>query len=156
MQAQVVVVSDRVLAGEKENAAGLSAVGRLREAGFSCDVAVVPERSDAVADALRRALDAGARVVLTLGGTGVGRRGVVPEVTERYLAAQFPALAFQILQAGLASTPKAGLTRGLVGVTARDGSGAVIINSASSRGAVSDALDVMLPLIPHIFRQLEE
>ena len=54
---------------------------------------------------------------------------------------------------GLDSSPKAGLSRGIIGVTKYGHPTTLIINSAGSRGAVADTLSVVLPLVGDIFRE---
>ena len=55
---------------------------------------------------------------------------------------------------GLAKTPLAGLSRGLVGVTSRDSAGALVVNAPGSRGGVKDTVAVIGPLVPHVLEQL--
>ena len=46
------------------------------------------------------------------------------------------------------------MTRGLVGVTSRDETAALIINAPGSVGGVTDTITVIGPLLPSIFEQL--
>ena len=56
----------------------------------------------------------------------------------------------------LAGQARQGSVREVVGVTARDSSGALIISSPGSRGGALDTLEVVTPLLPAIFHQLDE
>ena len=78
---------------------------------------------------------------------------MVPEVTMQKLAARLNGLESQVLLEGLQSSPKAGLCRGVIGVTQFGHPTQLIINSAGSRGAVRDTLKVVLPLIGDIFSE---
>lgn len=153
VQGAVIVVSDRCVAGERGDRTTPAAVAALAEHGVNVTHrAVVPEGRDAVARELRAALEGGARVVVTAGGTGLGPRNYTPEATAPLLAAELPGIATQILLRGLDSTPLAGLSRGLVGVTARGPGASLIVNAPHSRGGVRDAVAVIGPLLPHILR----
>ncbi len=69
---------------------------------------------------------------------------------------EIPGIAEQIRAHGLTNTPLSGLSREVVGVTARDSSGALIISSPGSRGGALDTLEVVTPLLAAIFHQLDE
>lgn len=155
-KAQIIVSSDRILAGEKPNRAGEKAAEILRT--HDIDVAppsIVPEGLKPVDDALRTAVDTGTDIVVVIGGTGIGATNLTPEVTERYIKARLYGLETQVLLRGLESSPEAGLSRGIIGMTDHGG-GSLIINCASSTGAVADALGVIAPLLADVFRSRGE
>lgn len=75
LPACVITVSDRSFAGEREDRGGPIAVGLLRDAGWHCpDAEVIADGASSVADALRRAVARGVKLIVTTGGTGVGPR----------------------------------------------------------------------------------
>lgn len=151
----VVTVSDRCFAGTREDRSGPLAVELLAGHGVRVDgVVVVPDEVGAIRAAVRAAGAGGARLVLTNGGTGVTPRDVTPEATAPLLECQLPGVAEQIRHAGLAKTPLAGLSRGLVGVTSRAADGVVVVNAPGSTGGVRDTIGVIGPLLPHILEQL--
>lgn len=148
----IILSSDRVLAGEKPNQAG----ERAREIFESYSmtiraVEVIPEGAGPVEAALQKALEMGSDVVVIIGGTGLGRTNYTPEVTQKYVAARLYGLETQVLLRGLECSSKAGLSRGVIGMT-EHGGGSLLINTASSTGAVEDTLGVVCPLLPDIFR----
>ncbi len=71
VKASVVVASNRAAAGVYADATGPLIVEALLEAGFDVGRAVVVPDGEPVGDAIRAAVDGGARVVLTTGGTGL-------------------------------------------------------------------------------------
>ena len=98
----------------------------------------------------------GARFILVLGGSGFGVGNYAPEVVRSIVEVEIPGIAEQIRAHGLADTPLSGLSREVVGVTARDASGALVISSPGSRGGALDTLEVVTPLLGAIFHQLDE
>ena len=69
---------------------------------------------------------------------------------------EIPGIAEQIRAHGLKSTPLSGLSREVVGVSARDSSGALVVASPGSKGGALDTLAVLVPLLPAVFGQLDE
>jgi len=80
----VVTVSDtRTL---EDDASGAAAVELLRAAGHTLlSRVIVPDEREAIARAVRAAVDAGARLVVTNGGTGVAARDVTYEAVSALL-----------------------------------------------------------------------
>ncbi|MDL9981365.1 MogA/MoaB family molybdenum cofactor biosynthesis protein [Microbacterium sp. ASV49] len=151
MQASVITVSDRSAAGERVDAGGPLAVAALREAGWECgDAAIVPDGADNVETALRVALAAGARLIVTTGGTGVGPRDRTPEGTLPVLDREVPGIAEELRRQGAAIMPAGMLTRGLSGVAG----GALVVNLPGSPGAVRDGMPVILSVAAHVISQL--
>jgi cyclic pyranopterin phosphate synthase len=152
-EAVVVTCSNRSAAGERVDASGPALVTRLRDNGF--DVApeplVVPDDERAIAALLARLADAGHRLVLTTGGTGLTPTDVTPAATRRVIDREAPGLAELMRSVGIAHTPMAALSRAVVGTR-----GATLIANlpGSPRGA-TESLDALLPVLRHALDQLE-
>ncbi len=158
IEAAVITVSDRSAAGERPDAAGPVAVGALRAAGFRCaEATVVPDGADSVAAALRLALAAGARLIVTTGGTGVGPRDRTPEGTAPLLTRAVPGLPEELRRRGAEEAPGGLLSRGVAGVvdpgdlSAR---GAFLVNLAGSPRAVASGMPLVIRLARHVLDQL--
>lgn len=152
LRAVVVTVSDRSAAGLREDRSGPVCVAALAEAGFACTATVVPDGADAVERALRDALAAGARVIVTTGGTGVGPRDETPEGTLRVLTRQLPGIAEELRRSGLAETPAAMLSRGVAGVSGPHG--ALIVNLPGSPRGAASGMRVVLSVARHVLDQV--
>jgi molybdenum cofactor synthesis domain-containing protein len=150
----VIVTSDRIVSGERRDQAGPVACELLAQVGVRAGIVVVEEGRAAVSRALADARAADHRVIVTVGGTGLGPRNQTPEATAPLLAVRLDGLVTQVLIRGLASTDQAGLSRALIGLTGRGSADALIINSPGSTGAVRDTLGVVCPLLPDIFERL--
>jgi cyclic pyranopterin monophosphate synthase len=151
-EATVVTCSTRAAAGEREDASGPAVILALREAGF--DVApepiVLPDDEDLIATTLLQLADAGARLIVTSGGTGLTPGDRTPAATLRVIDREVPGLAELMRAAGLASTPMAALSRGVVGAR---GTTLIANLPGSPRGAV-ESLEALLPVLPHALEQL--
>ena len=157
ISAHIIIYSDRVHTGVKEDRTTPACVVALAEAGLGpVSIMTTPESDTILELEIRNALEAGARFILILGGSGFGVGNYAPEVVRSIIEVEIPGIAEQIRTHGLANTPLSPLSREVVGVTARDSSGALIISSPGSRGGALDTLEVVTPLLPAIFHQLDE
>ena len=151
MMGAVVVASNRAAAGVYEDTTGPLLVDFLTGLGFETGPPVVVPDGEPVAEAIRAAVDAGARVVLTTGGTGLTPTDRTPEVTRPLLDAEVPGLAEAIRAYGVRQgVPTAVLSRGLAG---RIGT-CLVVNLPGSRGGVKDAIAVLEPVLIHAVEQV--
>ena len=147
--AAVLTVSTRCSRGEREDVSGPHAARLLGELGLSvAPVRVVPDGIEPVRAAIRTALDDGARLVLTTGGTGVSPTDRTPEATGGLIELDLPGLADAIRRQG--EVPAAALSRGRAGTVGN----AVVVNAPGSPGGVQDAITVLAPLLGHLLDQL--
>ncbi|MCI1019830.1 MogA/MoaB family molybdenum cofactor biosynthesis protein [Microbacterium sp. C5A9] len=154
LPACVITVSDRSFAGEREDRGGPIAVGLLRDAGWHCpDAEIVADGVESVADALRRAVARGVRLIVTTGGTGVGPRDQTPEGTRKVVTREVPGLAEELRRSGLADTPLSILSRGITGVV--DPAGALVVNLPGSTRAVASGVPVVLTVARHVVDQTD-
>jgi molybdenum cofactor synthesis domain-containing protein len=147
----VVVASNRAAAGVYEDTTGPLLVAFLRELGVAVgEPAVVPD-GEPVGAAIASLVAAGARVVLTTGGTGLTPTDRTPEATRPLLDREVPGIAEAIRAAGVAKgVPSAMLSRGLAGLVGT----CLVINLPGSRGGVKDAIEVLRPVLEHALEQV--
>lgn len=144
-RAVVITVSDRVSRGEAEDRSGPAAVERLESVGFDCSLQVVPDGVDSVAGALRQAVDAGAQLVVTTGGTGFTARDLTPEATAAVVERMAPGLSEAMRAAAFGTNPHGMLSRGISGIAGQT----LIVNLPGSIGGVTEGLDAIAEALPH-------
>jgi molybdenum cofactor synthesis domain-containing protein len=151
LAAAVIVASNRAAAGVYADTTGPLIVEALRADGWSVSDPVVVPDGEPVADAIRAAVSAGARVVLTTGGTGLTPTDRTPEATRPLIDRPIPGIAEAIRAHGLAKgVPTAMLSRGLAGIVGS----ALVINLPGSSGGVRDGLEVVVPMLRHAVEQI--
>ncbi|WP_062303895.1 MogA/MoaB family molybdenum cofactor biosynthesis protein [Demequina subtropica] len=150
----VITVSDRSAAGARDDATGPVLADRLAAAGADVMRSLVPDEVEEIRHAVAGAVAAGARAVVTTGGTGIGPRDVTPEATAPLLARELPGIPELLRQRDAHLTPAVALSRGRAGVTAGPAP-ALVINLPGSVRAVESALAVLPALIAHAVAQLD-
>src|SRR5438067_5370072 len=148
--AAVLTVSDGVSDGTRADESGDVADAMLREAGFEVGTrALVPDDRPRI-EAILRELAGTHALVVTTGGTGFGPRDVTPEATRAVIDREAPGLAEVMRAAGLAKTPMASLSRGVVGSL---GTTLILNLPGSERGAV-ESLQSIIAALPHALHLL--
>jgi molybdopterin adenylyltransferase len=145
--AKVLTVSDGVDEGVRDDKSGRALVARLSEAGFEiAEHRVSADGIDAVADALRSMTEGFAGLVVTTGGTGFGPRDLTPEGTRAVVEREAPGFAEAIRRVSDEGGRGFGmLSRAVCGARGR----ALICNTPGSSSGAVEALEVILPAVPH-------
>ena len=153
LRAAVVVMSDSVAAGEKEDRSGGIIAERLGAEGLEVvETRIVPDDPAAIEAALRHFADeAKLDLVITTGGTGFGPRDNTPEVMARLIERDAPGIAEAARAYGQTRIPYAMLSRAQAGLRGAT----LFINFPGSPGGVRDGLDALFPAVLHAFPMLE-
>jgi cyclic pyranopterin phosphate synthase len=151
-EAVVVVCSTRSAAGERADTAGPQVVQQLRDAGWDADPdpRVVADDEREIATLVAQLADAGHRLVVTSGGTGLTPADVTPAATRRVIDREVPGMAELMRAAGLQATPMASLSRGVVGARGTT----LIVNLPGSPRGAAESLAALVPVLRHAVEQL--
>ncbi|MDQ3848832.1 MAG: bifunctional molybdenum cofactor biosynthesis protein MoaC/MoaB [Thermoproteota archaeon] len=147
LTAAVIVISDSVSKGERQDRSGKLAIERLKRHGFQVvDYQVMPDDMSKIESSLINACD-GLKVdlVLTCGGTGLGPRDKTPEVTKNVMEKEVIGISEALRMFGQKRTPMSMLSRGVAGIRGNT----IIVNLPGSAKAVSESLDALIPGILH-------
>ncbi|MGH2542497.1 MAG: MogA/MoaB family molybdenum cofactor biosynthesis protein [Candidatus Acidiferrales bacterium] len=145
----VLTVSDRCAAGEAEDVSGPVVAEVLETQLVGARVverAVAPDEVAAIQAVVRRWADEGAiALVVTTGGTGFAPRDRTPEAVRPLLDREAPGLVVAMLNASLAVTPHAMLSRPVAGLRGRT----LIVTLPGSPKGARENLETLLPALPH-------
>jgi molybdenum cofactor synthesis domain-containing protein len=156
IRATVITVSDEVASHADDDRAGALAERLLVELSVDVTRMVVPDDPTPLLAAVRSAIADGSRFVMTCGGTGIGPADRTSDTVADLLTFQIPGIAEEIRRRGIAHSPPAVVSREIAGVIVAAGAPSVFVLCApGSRGGVRDAIDVIGPVLPYIFAQLD-
>jgi len=145
IMAALLVVSDRISRGEREDRSGEIAREMLGSYADIVDKQVVPDEPDRIRAAILRWCEQKVDLVVTIGGTGLSPRDVTAEVTRALIEKEARGISTALLVHGLTATPRAMLSNAAAGVRGRT----LIINLPGSISAVRESLEYLRQVLPH-------
>lgn len=152
LTAAVVVCSDSISAGHKEDKAGKAIINKLE----SCNVkiseyVIIPDEAENIQQKARTYQEQGIDMVIYTGGTGLSGRDVTPEALLPILDRRIPGIEEAIRSYGQERMPFAMLSRSVAGTI---GDTLVLALPGSTNGA-KESMDAIFPAILHSFRILK-
>jgi len=152
VRAAVLVISDGVASGKKEDKAGVAIAPRLQHLGVEPGgQAVVPDEPDRIATQVSAWAKEGIDLILTTGGTGLSPRDRTPEAIAPILDREVPGIMEAARSYGQERMPWAMMSRGVAGMIGRT---LVITLPGSTRGA-QETLDALFPFVLHVVKVQE-
>lgn len=151
-RAGVLIISDGVASGKKEDKAGAAIADRLAELGIGIFAQiVVADEPEAIAAQVEAWADAGLDLILTTGGTGLSPRDRTPEAIAPLLDREVPGIMEAARSYGQERMPWAMMSRGVAGMIGRT---LVITLPGSTRGA-QETMDALFPFVLHVIKVQE-
>ena len=151
-RAAVLVISDSVSAGKKEDKAGAAIAERLKQISVEIAAqAVVPDEPEQIAAQVKAWTAQGLDLILTTGGTGLSPRDRTPEAIAPLLDREVPGIMEAARSHGQQRVPLAMMSRGIAGMIGRT---LVITLPGSTRGA-QETMDALFPFVLHVVKVQE-
>ncbi len=145
MKVTVITISDRAFNKVYEDLSGKEIISILKnyDENIAINYVLVPDEKDMIFNALKENTDS--NYILTTGGTGLSRRDVTPEVTEKFCEKELPGISETLRFESLKETKNAMLSRGYAGIKGQT----IVINFPGSVKAVRLCTKVILPILKH-------
>ena len=149
----VVTLSDKGYAGQREDRSGPALQEALRAALPLCHEQrfLLPDEPAALrALVLELAVGQGYDLIVSTGGTGLAPHDLTPEALLPVLDRRVPGFEQAMMQASLAKTPHAALSRALAGTVGA----CLVLALPGSVRAAAENLAAALPALPHALEKL--
>jgi cyclic pyranopterin monophosphate synthase len=148
LKAVVIVCSDSVSKGIKEDTSGLKVVEKL--SGFNIEIidhTVIPDDKEIIARLAKKYAEEGCHLLIFVGGTGLGPYDVTPDAIQPLITKEVPGLMETARGYGQNRMRTAMLSRGVAGFIDKT---LVMTLPGSPKGA-AETIDALFPQVLHVF-----
>ncbi len=147
--AAVIVCSDTIAAGQKEDKAGKAIVRKLEDCDVSVsECVVIPDEKEIIQQKATQYKEQGIDLIIYTGGTGLSSRDVTPEALLPLIDRRIPGIEEAIRAYGQDRTPYSMLSRSVAGSY---GNSLLLALPGSTNGA-KESMDAVFPPLLHLFR----
>lgn len=144
----VLVCSDTVSQGKKEDRAGKAIIAKLSSLEIPVEeYSVIPDEIDIIQSKILQLEAADFQMLIITGGTGLAPRDVTPEAVRPLLTREIPGIAEAIRAYGQQRTPYAMLSRSVVGYRNK----LLILALPGSTKGAQESMDAVFPYLLHVF-----
>ena len=152
LKTAVVVCSDSISAGKKQDFAGKAIIAKLKKVDVDTeDYTIIPDEIPVIQAKVQSLCDDKHDLIIITGGTGLSPRDVTTEAIRPMLDREIPGIAEAARQYGQQHMPYAMLSRSVAGLK---GKTLILALPGSTRGA-EESMDALFPYILHIFKVAE-
>lgn len=152
IKAAVLVCSDSVVQGNKDDMSGRRVIEKLTELGIAIsNYDVVPDEPHQIANKVKEYEKKESQLIIITGGTGLSPRDNTPDALLNIIEKRIPGVEETIRRYGQDRMPYAMLSRSVVGTI---GKALVLALPGSTRG-VEESMQAIFPQILHVYKVLK-
>ena len=150
LTASVIVCSDTISAGQKEDRAGLEICEKLKTFDVTIEnYSIIPDELNLIQAEVSKSKNKHDLLIFT-GGTGMSVRDVTPDAVRPLLDREMAGVMEAARSYGQERTPFSMLSRGVAGTAGRT----VVLTLPGSTKGASETMDALFPALLHIFKIL--
>jgi len=151
-KAGVLVISDSVYAGKKEDKAGEFIAQSLRNIGVKeIEYKIVPDEPEMIKEEVLKWCDKNFNLVVTTGGTGLSPRDKTPETIGLLIERDISQIMEMARVYGYERTPYSMFSRGIAGIRNKT----LILTLPGSTKGAKESMNAIFPYVFHISKIME-
>lgn len=152
IKAAVVVCSDSVSAGKKEDKAGKAIIALLEKSNInSTHYSIIPDEKKDIQNTVKKLVAENFDLILFTGGTGLSPRDVTPESVAELIEREIPGIMEVARNYGQQRTPYAMLSRGIAGFVKNT----LVLTLPGSTNGAKETMQALFPYLKHVFKVVE-
>jgi molybdenum cofactor biosynthesis protein MoaC len=152
LKAAVIVCSDTISEGKKEDKAGKAIIAKLEQCEVDIlEYVIIPDEAKIIQEKAQQYQQQGADLVIYTGGTGLSKRDVTPDALTPLLDRTIPGIEEAVRKYGQDRMPYSMLSRSVAGTIKNT----LVLALPGSTNGAKESMDAIFPEVLHVFRILK-